>query len=231
MIIDVLTLFPEMFQGPLSASIVKRAIKKGVLSVNLVNYREFCKDKHKQVDDYPFGGAKGMVIKPEPIFEAVDFLKEKRKNIIKGKSFPIIYLTPQGEIYNQKMAMELSKEQYIIILCGHYKDVDYRVREHLVTHEISIGDYVLSGGELPAMVIIDSLARIQEGVLTHIESAETDSFQNNLLDGPYYTRPRVYRGYRVPDVLLSGDHKKIEEWQKRKRIEFTKKRRKDLVND
>lgn len=231
MIIDVLTLFPEMFQGPLSASIVKRAIKKGVLSVDLVNYREFCKDKHKQVDDYPFGGAKGMVIKPEPIFEAVDFLKEKRKNIIKEKNFPIIYLTPQGEIYNQKMAMELSKEQYIIILCGHYKDVDYRVREHLVTHEISIGDYVLSGGELPAMVIIDSLARIQEGVLTHIESAETDSFQNNLLDGPYYTRPRVYRGYRVPDVLLSGDHKKIEEWQKRKRIEFTKKRRQDLVND
>lgn len=231
MIIDVLTLFPEMFQGPLSASIVKRAIKKGVLSVDLVNYREFCKDKHKQVDDYPFGGAKGMVIKPEPIFEAVDFLKEKRKNIIKEKNFPIIYLTPQGEIYNQKMAMELSKEQYIIILCGHYKDIDYRVREHLVTHEISIGDYVLSGGELPAMVIIDSLARIQEGVLTHIESAETDSFQNNLLDGPYYTRPRVYRGYRVPDVLLSGDHKKIEEWQKRKRIEFTKKRRKDLVND
>lgn len=231
MIIDVLTLFPEMFQGPLSASIVKRAIKKGVLSVDLINYREFCKDKHKQVDDYPFGGAKGMVIKPEPIFEAVDFLKEKRKNIIKEKNFPIIYLTPQGEIYNQKMAMELSKEQYIIILCGHYKDIDYRVREHLVTHEISIGDYVLSGGELPAMVIIDSLARIQEGVLTHIESAETDSFQNNLLDGPYYTRPRVYRGYRVPDVLLSGDHKKIEEWQKRKRIEFTKKRRQDLVND
>lgn len=231
MIIDILTLFPEMFKSPLSASIVKRAKEKGILSLDFVNYREFCHDKHKQVDDYPFGGAKGMVIKPEPIFEAIDYLKEKRKDIIKGKPFPIIYLTPQGERYNQKIAKELSKEEYIVILCGHYKDVDYRVREHLVTHEISIGDYILSGGELPAMVIIDSLARIQEGVLTHSESAETDSFQNNLLDGPYYTRPREYRGYKVPDILLSGDHKKIQEWQKRKRIEFTKKRRKDLLND
>ncbi len=221
--IDVLTLFPEMFDSPLSHSIVKRAIERKKLSLELIDFREFSQDKHKQVDDYPFGGAPGMVLKPEPIFEAVDFLKEKRKELLEKCEFPLIYLTPQGETYTQQIAEELSKKKYLAFLCGHYKDVDYRVREHLVTREISIGNYVLSGGELPAMIIIDSLARLQEGVLTNIESAYSDSFQGNTLDGPYYTRPREYRGYKVPDVLLSGNHKMIEEWQKSKRKEFTEK--------
>ncbi|MBN2018269.1 MAG: tRNA (guanosine(37)-N1)-methyltransferase TrmD [Candidatus Cloacimonetes bacterium] len=222
--IDILTLFPEMFESPLAHSIVKRAIEREKLSIELINFRDFSDDKHKQVDDYPFGGAPGMVIKPQPIFDAIDFLKERRREIIDDAPFPLIYLTPQGERYNQKIAEELSNEKYLAILCGHYKDVDYRVREHLVTREISIGDYVLSGGELPAMIIIDSLARLQEGVLTNIESAYSDSFQEDSFDGPYYTRPREYRGYKVPDVLLSGNHKKIEEWQKKKR-----KRLKDKV--
>ena len=221
--IDVLTLFPEMFDSPLSHSIVKRAIERKKLSIELIDFRKFSQDKHKQVDDYPFGGAPGMVIKPEPIFEAVDFLKEKRKDLLENNEFQLIYLTPQGEIYTQKIAEEFSNKKYLAFLCGHYKDVDYRVREHLVTREISIGNYVLSGGELPAMIIIDSLARLQEGVLTNIESAYSDSFQGNTLDGPYYTRPREYRGYKVPDVLLSGNHKLIEEWQKSKRKEFTEK--------
>ena len=219
--IDVLTLFPEMFESPLSHSIVKRAIEKNKLSIELVDFRKFSHDKHKQVDDYPFGGAPGMVIKPEPIFEAVDYLKEQRKEIIGKADFPLIYLSPQGETYTQKIAEELSKKKYLAFLCGHYKDVDYRIREHLVTREISIGSYVLSGGELPAMIIIDSLARLQEGVLSNIESAYSDSFQGSTLDGPYYTRPREYRGYKVPDVLLSGNHKLIEEWQKSKRKTFT----------
>ncbi|MCK4359221.1 MAG: tRNA (guanosine(37)-N1)-methyltransferase TrmD [Candidatus Cloacimonetes bacterium] len=221
--IDILTLFPEMFKGPLSESIVNRAIEKGLISVELINFRDFCHDKNKQVDDYPYGGSYGMIIKPEPIFEAIDYIKNKRKNLIKGKEFPIIYLTPQGEKYNQNIAKELCQEDYIILICGHYKDIDYRVREHLVNREISIGDYVLSGGELPAMIIIDSITRLLKGVLTHIESAETDSFQDKLLDCPYYTRPREYRGYKVPDILLSGNHKKILEWQENKKIEHTKK--------
>lgn len=221
--IDILTLFPEMFKGPLSESIVNRAIEKGLISVELINFRDFCHDKNKQVDDYPYGGSYGMIIKPEPIFEAIDYIKNKRKNLIKGKEFPTIYLTPQGEKYNQNIAKELCREDYIILICGHYKDIDYRVREHLVNREISIGDYVLSGGELPAMIIIDSITRLLKGVLTHIESAETDSFQDKLLDCPYYTRPREYRGYKVPDILLSGNHKKILEWQENKKIEHTKK--------
>ena len=221
--IDVLTLFPEMFDSPFSHSIVKRAIERKKLSIELIDFRKFSQDKHKQVDDYPFGGAPGMVINPEPIFEAVDFLKEKRKDLLENNEFQLIYLTPQGETYTQKIAEEFSNKKYLAFLCGHYKDVDYRVREHLVTREISIGNYVLSGGELPAMIIIDSLARLQEGVLTNIESAYSDSFQGNTLDGPYYTRPREYRGYKVPDVLLSGNHKLIEEWQKSKRKEFTEK--------
>lgn len=221
--IDILTLFPEMFKGPLSESIVNRAIEKGLISIELINFRDFCHDKNKQVDDYPYGGSYGMIIKPEPIFEAIDYIKNKRKNLIKGKEFPTIYLTPQGEKYNQNIAKELCREDYIILICGHYKDIDYRVREHLVNREISIGDYVLSGGELPAMIIIDSITRLLKGVLTHIESAETDSFQDKLLDCPYYTRPREYRGYKVPDILLSGNHKKILEWQENKKIEHTKK--------
>ncbi|HEX37798.1 MAG TPA: tRNA (guanosine(37)-N1)-methyltransferase TrmD [Candidatus Cloacimonetes bacterium] len=224
--IDVLTLFPEMFASPLSHSIVKRALEKAKLSIELIDFRKFCTDKHKQVDDYPFGGAPGMVIKPEPIFRAVDYLKEERKNILGHKPFPLVYLTPQGETYSQQIAKEFSEMDYLALLCGHYKDVDYRVREHLVMKEISIGNYVLSGGELPAMVIIDTVARLQQGVLTNIESAYSDSFQTDSLDGPYYTRPREYRGYSVPDVLISGNHKKIEEWQQKKRNEFTERMKK-----
>lgn len=231
MLIDVLTLFPQMFSGFLTESIVKRAIEKKKISVELINFRDFCKDKNKQVDDYPFGGSAGMIIKPEPIFDAIDFLKKKRKKTINKEKVPIIYLTPQGEKFNQNIAENLSKQKYLILICGHYKDIDFRVREHLITREISIGDFVLSGGELPAMILIDSIARLPKGVLSHSESAETDSFQNGLLDCPYYTRPREYRGYKVPEILLSGNHKKISEWQKKQRIEITKKLRKDLLND
>lgn len=220
--IDVLTLFPEMFESPFSHSIINRAIEKGKLSLDFIDFRKFAENKHNNVDDYPFGGAKGMVLKPEPIFRAVDFLKEKRKPLLEGDKFPLIYLSPHGEKYDQNIASKLSNENYFALLCGRYKDIDYRIREHLVTREISIGDFVLSGGEIPAMAIIDSIARLQDGVLSHIESAKTDSFYDSELDCIYYTRPREFRGYKVPEILLSGNHKKIAEWQQEKRQEFTK---------
>ncbi|MEA2104989.1 MAG: tRNA (guanosine(37)-N1)-methyltransferase TrmD [Candidatus Cloacimonadota bacterium] len=220
--IDILTIFPEMFYSPFSHSIIKRAIDKGKLSIDFIDFREFSTSKHHKVDDYPFGGAKGMVLKPEPIFRAVDFLKKKRSKLLDGKKFPLIYLSPHGEKYNQNIANEFSKKNYIALLCGRYKDIDYRIREHLVVREISIGDYILSGGEIPAMTIVDTLARLQEGVLSHFESAQTDSFQDSELDCIYYTRPREFRGHSVPEILLSGNHRKIAEWEQTKRAEFTK---------
>ena len=221
MLIDILTLFPDMFTSPFNEGMIKRAIDKQKLTIELLNFRQFCQDSYGKVDDYPYGGSAGMILKPEPIFKAVDHLKERRDNFMRGKQFPLFYLTPQGDRFDQKMAKKLANMNYFALLAGRYKDIDYRIRENLVVREISIGDYVLSGGELPAMVIVDAIARLQEGVLSHFESAETDSFHNHKIDCPYYTRPRVFRGYQVPDILVSGDHKKIAEWQEQKRIELT----------
>ncbi|MBS3741712.1 MAG: tRNA (guanosine(37)-N1)-methyltransferase TrmD [Candidatus Cloacimonetes bacterium] len=229
--IDILTLFPKMFESPFAEGIIKRAIDKEKLSIDFLNFRKYSEDNYGSVDDYPYGGAAGMILKPEPIFKAVDELREKRKEYFNSDQFPLYYLTPQGEKFDQEMAKELSKKDYFALLAGRYKDVDYRVREHLVRREISIGDYVLSGGELPAMVIVDAIARLQKGVLSDFESAETDSFHNQQIDCPYYTRPREYRGYEVPEVLLSGNHKKIADWQEKKRKELTKKFRNINLNE
>jgi len=226
MVIDVLTLFPEMFKGPFEYSIIKRARDKGLVEINLVNIRDFSTDKHKKVDDYPYGGGPGMVLKPEPLFNAVEHLKEKkftRQNTI--------LMTPQGKLLNQDIVSELSKLEHIIIVCGHYEGVDERVRQCIIDEEISIGDYVLTGGELPAMVLIDAVARMIPGVLGHEEGAYEESFITGLLEYPQYTRPRNFRGMEVPEVLLSGDHKKIKEWRLKQALKRTYERRPDLLEN
>jgi len=217
--IDILTIFPEIFL-PLDVSIVKRAKEKGLVEIKIWNLRDFTKDKHRKVDDEPYGGGKGMVLKCEPIFNAVEKIKEENKEA------KVILTTPQGILYNQEMAKKLSKEKGLIIICGHYEGVDERVSS-ICDYEISIGDYILTGGELPAMVITDSVVRLIPGVLPE-EAPVYDSFFDYLFDWPCYTRPAVFRGMKVPDVLLSGNHKKIEEWRKEKAIERTKERRPDL---
>ncbi len=223
--IDILTLFPEMFEGPLTSSIIKRARDKGLLDINMTNIRDFAYDKHRVVDDYPFGGGAGMVMKPEPIFEAVEFVRRKG-----GPSTPrVILLCPQGKVFNQEMAKNLVKETHLILICGHYEGIDERVREKLVDEEISIGDFVLTGGEIPAMVLVDSLSRMIPGVLKEEESFLTDSFYDGLLEYPQYTRPREYEGMTVPEILLSGDHEKIRVWRRRMSLKRTLKRRPDLL--
>ena len=217
--IDILTIFPEIFL-PLDVSIVKKAKEKGLVEIKIWNLRDFTKDKHRKVDDEPYGGGKGMVLKCEPIFNAVEKIKEENKEA------KVILTTPQGVLYNQEMAKKLSKEKGLIIICGHYEGVDERVSS-ICDYEISIGDYILTGGELPAMVITDSIVRLIPGVLPE-EAPVYDSFFDYLFDWPCYTRPAVFRGMKVPDVLLSGNHKKIEEWRKEKAIERTKERRPDL---
>ena len=217
--IDILTIFPEIFL-PLDVSIIKRAKEKGLVEIKIWNLRDFTKDKHRKVDDEPYGGGKGMVLKCEPIFNAVEKIKEENKEA------KVILTTPQGILYNQEMAKKLSKEKGLIIICGHYEGVDERVSS-ICDYEISIGDYILTGGELPAMVITDSVVRLIPGVLPE-EAPVYDSFFDYLFDWPCYTRPAVFRGMKVPDVLLSGNHKKIEEWRKEKAIERTKERRPDL---
>jgi tRNA (guanine37-N1)-methyltransferase len=221
--IAVITAFPEIVRGPLHESILKQAQRKIDLVFEIINPRDFAHDKHKVLDDYPYGGGYGMVLKPEPLFEAIEFALKDFDSRPK-----IIYPSPQGKVFNQDLAKELAKHQNFIFLCGRYKGIDQRVIDTFVDEEISIGDYIISGGELASLVIIDAIVRLQPGVLNHIESAETDSFSNFLFDSPYYTRPEVYRGMKVPDVLLSGNHKKIEEWRLQKRIEKTKKVRPDL---
>lgn len=221
--IDILTLFPEMFTGVFGNSILKKAQEKEAVSINLINFRDFSTSKHKTVDDYPYGGGNGMILKPEPIFAAVE-------SIPNYKQAKIIMLTPQGQQFTQKKAEELRAEEHLIFLCGHYEGFDERIREHLVTEELSIGDYVLTGGELAAMVIVDSVVRLLPGVLGNDESAITDSFSNNLLEYPQYTRPEVFRDWKVPDVLLSGHHQKIEEWRKTESLNRTLLRRPDLIN-
>src|SRR5690625_214754 len=222
--IDVLTLFPDMLTGPLNASILKRAQEKGKFNYNLINFRDYTEDKHEKVDDYPYGGGAGMVLTPQPIFDAVAEVKRKNKS-----SSRVILLCPQGKPYTQTKAEELSKEEHLIFICGHYEGYDERIREYLVTDEISIGDYVLTSGELGALVIIDSVVRLLPGVLGNIDSAKEDSFSTGLLEHPHYTRPANFRGYQVPNVLLSGHHKNIEQWRKQKALERTYKRRPDLL--
>jgi len=224
--IDILTIFPEMFSGVFGSSILKKAEEKEAVSYNVVNFREFSKDKHRTVDDYPYGGGAGMVLKPQPIFDAVDHLKRDSKDKPR-----IILLCPQGETYNQKKAEQLSKEDHLIFICGHYEGYDERIREHLVTDEISIGDYVLTGGELGAMVVIDSVVRLLPGVLGNDESPIYDSFSSGLLEHPHYTRPADFRGMKVPEVLLSGNHQKIKEWRINESLNRTKNRRPDLLEE
>lgn len=217
--IDILTLFPNMFDGFLSESIIKRAIQDNKVEINIHNIREYSKDHHKKVDDYSYGGGAGMVLMPQPIFDAVDALK-------KNNSF-VILVTPQGIPYKQSLAYDLSKHEHIIIICGHYEGFDERIRT-LADAEISIGDYILTGGELASMVITDSVVRLLDGVITR-ESYENDSFTQNLLDYPVYTKPSDFRGMKVPDVLLSGHHENIKAWRHEQQIKKTNEKRPDLL--
>jgi tRNA (guanine37-N1)-methyltransferase len=224
--IDVLSLFPSMFQGIFGESILKKASEKQAVSYNVVNFREHSDNKHGQVDDYPYGGGAGMVLKPQPIFDAVDSLKGE----IDTKP-RVILMCPQGERYTQAKAEELAKEEHLIIICGHYEGYDERIREHVVTDEISIGDYVLTGGELGAMVVIDSVVRLLPGVLGNEDSPILDSFSSGLLEHPHYTRPADFRGMKVPDELISGNHRLIEEWRERESLRRTFERRPDLLDN
>lgn len=217
---NVLTLFPDMFSPILNESIIGRAVKSGEVSVNTVNIRDFANNKHNRVDDYPYGGGAGMLMQAPPIYDAY-------KSLNVNKDVPVIYMSPQGRKFNQKIAQEYSKCSEVVILCGHYEGVDERIIEEIVTDEISIGDYVLTGGELPAMVFIDTVSRLVDGVITK-ESIEDESFSNNRLEYPQYTRPEEFRGRRVPDVLLSGHHENIKKWREEQSILRTKNRRPDL---
>lgn len=224
--IDVLTIFPSMFEGVFHSSILGKAQQKGLVSFRTVNFRDFANNKHHTVDDYPFGGGGGMVLKPEPIFRAVESLTEE------GEDRPrIVLMCPQGETFTQRKAEELAGEKHLLFICGHYEGYDERIREHLVTDEISIGDYVLTGGELPAMVVIDSVVRLLPGVLGNEQSAVTDSFSTGLLEYPHYTRPAEFRGMNVPDVLLSGHHDNIASWRREMSLYRTWKRRPDLLEN
>jgi tRNA (guanine37-N1)-methyltransferase len=221
--IDIITVLPQLLESPFQHSILKRAIEKGLVEVNLINLRDYSTHKQKSVDDYAFGGGAGMVMGIEPIANCITTLKSQRVYD------EVIYTTPDGETFNQKTANHLSTLNNIIILCGHYKGVDERVREHFITKEISIGDYVLSGGELAAAVICDSIIRIIPGAISDETSALTDSFQDNLLAPPVYTRPAEFNGWKVPEILLSGHSQKIEDWRHEQSLERTKKRRPDLL--
>lgn len=220
--IDVLTLFPEMFAGVLGSSILGKASEKGIVEFHVTNFREYSKSKHGTVDDTPYGGGGGMVLKPEPLFNAVE--------AVTGDAKPrVVLMCPQGKRYNQKIAKELAKEEHLVFVCGHYEGYDERIREYLVTDEISIGDYVLTGGELAAMVIIDSIVRLQPGALGNETSAVSDSFSTGLLEHPHYTRPAEFRGWKVPDILLSGHHANIERWRLKESLRRTMERRPELL--
>jgi tRNA (guanine37-N1)-methyltransferase len=223
--IDIITVLPELLESPFSHSILKRAAEKGLLQVNVHNLRDYTTYKHGQVDDYQFGGGAGMVMMPEPLANAIETLSKK---------IPydeIIYMTPDGKRFNQQMANQLSLKQNLLIICGHYKGIDDRIRQHFITKEISIGDYVLSGGELPAAIVVDAIGRLLPGVLNDETSALMDSFQDNLLAPPVYTRPADFRDWKVPDVLLSGDPKKVDDWRYEQSVQRTKERRPDLLDD
>ena len=219
---DVLTLFPEMFEI-LNQSIIGKAKEKELININLINIRDFSKDKHKKVDDTPYGGGAGMVIRPDVVYEAY-------KSISDIENAKVIYMSPQGNILNQKKVEDLSKNKHLVILCGHYEGIDQRVLDKIVDEEISIGDYVLTGGEIPTMVLIDSVSRYVEGVLNQ-ESVKEESFSNGLLEYPQYTRPEIFEGEKVPEILLSGHHQNIEKWRNDKSLEITKNKRPDLLKN
>ncbi len=218
---DVLTLFPEMFES-LKTSIIGKAVEKKLIDINITNIRDFSEDKHKKVDDTPYGGGAGMIMKPDVVYRAYQSVKENNAKVI--------YLSPQGKTLNQQKVEDLSKESHLILLCGHYEGIDQRVLDKIVDEEISIGDYVLTGGEIPAMVLIDSVSRYVEGVLKQ-DSIQEESFSNGLLEYPQYTRPEIFEGEAVPEILLSGHHQNIEKWRKEKSVEITKKKRPDLVKN
>ena len=226
--IDILTLFPEMFAGPFAESIIKRAREKGLVQIFIHNFREYALDKHKTVDDYPFGGGSGMVLKVEPLFDAVEAIG---KEIAEGEESPwAVLLTPQGRVFNQNVALELSRKRHLVLICGHYEGFDERVREHLASDEISLGDYILSGGELPAMVLVDAVIRLLPGALGSSESCVDESHVSGLLEYPQYTRPAEYRGWAVPEVLLSGNHEAIARWRRQEALRRTFERRPDLLD-
>ena len=220
--IHILTLFPAMFSGPFSESIVKRAVDQGLVEISIYNIRDYTSDKHHVVDDSPYGGGPGMVLKPEPIFKAVE--------AVRGETgMPVILLTPQGKLFSHRVAEELAQNEEMMLVCGHYEGVDERVREHLVTDEISIGDYILSGGELAAMVVVDAVVRQVPGVLGSEESVEDDSHAKGLLEYPQYTRPQSFHNWEVPEVLLSGNHAEIARWRRTQSLKRTLRRRPDLL--
>lgn len=220
--IDLITAVPSLLTGPLDYSIVGRAREKQLVDLHIHDLRDYTEDKHRKIDDYPYGGGAGMVLAAQPIFSCIEKLKNERNYD------EIIFTAPDGEVFNQDTANEFSVKKNLIILCGHYKGVDQRVRDHLITKEISVGDFVLSGGELPAMVMVDAIVRLIPGAIGDAESALEDSFQNGLLDAPMYTRPANFRGMEVPSVLQSGDHKKVSKWRHEQSLEKTKQRRPDL---
>ncbi|WP_437130458.1 tRNA (guanosine(37)-N1)-methyltransferase TrmD [Peptostreptococcus russellii] len=222
--INVMTLFPEIFNSYIGESMMKKAVDNNILAVNIYNIRDFSKNKHKKVDDYPFGGGAGMVMTPQPILSTYKHIIEENK-LEKPR---VIYLSPKGKTFTQDMAKSLSNEDNLIFLCGHYEGIDQRVIDMIVTDELSIGDYVLTGGELPALVMIDSISRLIPGVLNKSESYEDETFEGDLLEYPQYTRPREYDGHKVPDVILSGNHQKIDQWRKEESEKLTKERRPDL---
>jgi len=224
---DVLTIFPRLFQGVFEEGVIKKAQEAGLISIAIHNLRDYATDKHRTTDDYPYGGGGGMVMKPEPIFRAVESILGLREG--ERPSTPVILLTPQGRLFNQKVAWELSRHPRLFLICGRYEGVDERVRQYLATDEISIGDYVLSGGEIAAMVIIDAVARLVPGVLGEPGAAFEDSHADGLLEYPHYTRPAVFRGYAVPEVLLSGHHAQIARWRRQQSLRRTLERRPDLL--
>ena len=223
----VMTLFPEMIERAMNESITGRAIKAGYILVDAVNIRDFANNKHNRVDDYPYGGGAGMVMQAEPVYRCYESICHS----IGNERPRVVFMTPQGRTFNQKIAEELSQEEDLVLLCGHYEGIDERVLEKIVTDNVSIGDYVLTGGELPAMVMIDCISRLVPGVLNNDVSAEIESFHDNLLEYPQYTRPEVYQGMRVPEVLLSGHHKNIETWRRQQSIKRTLERRPDLLEE
>jgi len=222
--IDILTIFPGMFRGPFEESIVKRAVEKGLVQIFLHDIRDYASDRHRTVDDYTFGGGQGMLMKPEPLFAAVDDVQGQAPE--RG---PVVLLTPQGRLFDQEVAVELARQERLIVICGHYEGVDARVHEHLATDEISIGDYVLSGGELAAMVVVDAVVRQIPGALGSPLSSADDSFAQGLLEHPQYTRPAEFRGMSVPEVLLSGNHGEIARWRRQQSLLRTARRRPDLL--
>ncbi|MEO8853402.1 MAG: tRNA (guanosine(37)-N1)-methyltransferase TrmD [Ginsengibacter sp.] len=223
--IDIISVVPQLMESFFAHSILKRATEKSLLDVNIFNLRDFTDNKHGQVDDYQFGGGAGLVMMAEPLVNAIESLREKTSYD------DIIFLTPDGKTFDQKMANSFSLKNALLLICGHYKGIDQRIRDHYITREVSIGDYVLSGGELGAAVLVDAIGRLIPGVLNDETSALTDSFQDNLLSPPIYTRPENFRGWKVPDILMSGNHAKIEEWRYEKAVERTKERRPDLLKE